>query len=335
MSVGELWNVKLEPDRQRGGARASLPVTMSSLHSARHFPRFTNAHSSLSERLFPLHTYPRYPRMTQPPAKSFLSSVGSLFGWHQAPASQPSTTFTTPTYADVCQARALLKTLNIPTELVLQILDYADYYPQHTFVTSPEHPKHAQAKWSNGNVDACLCLDAGIFNNTTADPIRKGGEVPKIKSLTFEIDSHDQGWTSERTQGTYQTSSWLEVSVLRTDGSDVSRVPSPSFVNQHFRDPGQFHDSLRDRDWYLVRKPQGGERDFAWYLQGNKVAAQKGHYSVTWAQDGAEGNEGAGSGEGLLKEVRDGDRLLVWARAQWPGWQCTVDSVRVTVTYGF
>jgi len=275
---------------------------------------------------------------------SFLSSVGSLFGWFQAP-SQPSTTsttFTTPSYADVCQVRALLKTLNLPTELVLQILDHAHYYPQHTFFTSPEQPKRAMPVGRSSS-HAVLCLDASIFNNATADPIRKGGEIPKIRSIAFEIVSHDQGWTSERTERTYATSSWLEVSILRTDGGDLSRVPSPQFVHEHFSDPSQFHDSVRSRGWYLVKRPQeaeqgpqGGEGDMAWYLQGNRVAAKKGRYYVAWARDGDnEGNEGAGAGEGFLRELRDKDRMLIWARAKWAGWQCLVESVKVTVTYGF
>jgi hypothetical protein len=262
---------------------------------------------------------------------SFLSTVGSLFGWFQG-SSQPSTHFTIPSYADVCQARALLKTLNLPTELVLQILDHAEYWPQHAFVTSPEQPKRAIAA-GQANSHACLCLDAGIFNNPTADAIRKGGEKPKIQSIIFEIVSHDQGWTSERTQGTFATSSWLEVSILRTDNADNSRVPSPSFVNTRFKDPSEFHQSVSRRGWYLVQRPQaaqqgpqGGEGDLAWYLQGNRVAAQSGEYCVVWAQDCIEDDEGAGTGEGFLKELRDGDRMLVWARAK----VCSVSLMRVS-----
>jgi hypothetical protein len=64
--------------------------------------------------------------------------------------------------------------------------------------------------------------------------------------------------------------------------------------------------------------PQGGEGGFAWYLQGNRVAVgQHGvRYRVVWAENENEGNEGAGSGEGFLKELKDGDRVLVWARAK-------------------
>ncbi|KAF2827604.1 hypothetical protein CC86DRAFT_369698 [Ophiobolus disseminans] len=277
---------------------------------------------------------------------SFLSSVGSLFGWFPG-HSQPSGDFT-PSYNDVCQARAILKTLDLPTELVLQILDHSEYWPQHIFVTSPDQPTVAQAAGFQSS-EACLCLDAGIFNNPAVDPIRKGGEIPKIHSIEFEVVSKDQGWTSENTHNTYSTSSWLETSIMRTDNPDNMRLPSPSThlfgqssAVQTFEDPSDFHSWVADRGWYLVKRPesaeqgpQGGEGDFAWYLQGNRVAAGRDGYKVVWARDGVEGNEGAGTGKGFLEELKEGDRLLVWARAKWTGWRCVVESVKVTVRYGF
>jgi hypothetical protein len=40
-------------------------------------------------------------------------------------------------------------------------------------------------------------------------------EPLKIREIEFTIVSHDQGWTTEPTKGTYETSSWFEVSILR------------------------------------------------------------------------------------------------------------------------
>jgi hypothetical protein len=252
----------------------------------------------------------------------FLSTVGSLFGWSR---DQPphSGTFT-PSYDDVCQARAILKTLSLPTELVLQVLDHAQYWPEHRFLASPESPRVAAAPV--GQIShAVLCLDAGIFSNSTVNPMRKGGEIFKIKSLEFECVSRDQGWTSEMTRGTFQTSSWLEVSILRRNGDNNAHSPVPRFVNTWISDPSGLHMSVADQGWHLVKRPesaeqgpQDGEGDFAWYLQGNQVAVSREglKYRVVWAENGNEGNEGAGSGEGFLQELQDGDRILVWARAK-------------------
>lgn len=263
------------------------------------------------------HKYTRLPR----PNMSFLASVGSLFGWF---SEQPQTSDAfTPSYNDVCQARAELIALKLPTELVLEILDHAEYWPQHEFYSKPERPLRAAPRFPHPS-SAALCLDVGIFNNPTVNPIRKGGETPKIKSLEFDIVSRDQGWTTERTTGTYQTSSWLEASILRSvHDADFSHLPGPEFLNTRFHDPSEFQTALNGRGWYLVKRPveaeqgpQDGEGDFAWYLQGNRVAAKHGEYRVVWADDGAEGDEGAGKGAGFLKELKDGDRVLIWARAK-------------------
>jgi hypothetical protein len=263
---------------------------------------------------------------------SLLSTIGGLFGWTQP----PSSTWHYPSYEDVCEARAHLKALNLPTELALQILD------------------HAQ------NCYAALCLDAGVFENAVVSAIRQGGEMAKIKSLEFHMVSRDQGWVSGNTRGTYSTSSWLEVSILRSLKDDHSQSPTTHYQNVDFYSPSDFHEAVSDDGWELVKRPdsaeqgpQGGEGDFAWYLQGNRVAVGWGEYRVLWAENRIEGNEGAGSGAGFLQELKEGDRVLVWARAkvccccnsiacvnradrgQYLGWRALVDELSVTVRYGF
>ncbi|CAO2656338.1 Nn.00g051410.m01.CDS01 [Neocucurbitaria sp. VM-36] len=266
---------------------------------------------------------------------SFMPSFDWLRG-----QSQPVGPFI-PTYADVCCARALLKALQLPTELVLDILDYAHYWPTHEFKTIPN--RHIVAAARGGRPSAAtLCLDAGIFNNTTINDVRAGGERPRIKSVEFDIVSRDQGFTSEGTEGTFTTSSWLEVSILRNETNSIYRLPGPRLVNTWISSPLDFHTNMVGRGWYLASRPtsaqqgpQDGEGDLAWYLQGNRVVAGREEYRVIWTEDESEGNEGAGKGEHFVQELKDGDRILVWARAKWPGWQCIVESLKITVRYGF
>ncbi|KAH7085589.1 hypothetical protein BKA63DRAFT_399889 [Paraphoma chrysanthemicola] len=268
---------------------------------------------------------------------SFFSTVGSLFGWFHDQA--PQTVFT-PSYEDICDARAILQTLKLPTELVLSILDFAQYQLRHEFSSAPERPKIATVHHGPRAGHAALCLDIDLFNNSTADPACRAGEVPKIKSLEFSIVSRDQGWTSEDTQGTFHTSSWIEASILRKVYPSHTQSPAPRFANASMGDPSDFQDGVAGQGWTLVKRPesakqgpQDGEGDWAWYVQGNRVAAGRAEYHVVWADDGSEGNEGAGKGEGFLDELKEGDRILVWARAKWPGWQCVVESVKVVVEY--
>jgi hypothetical protein len=113
------------------------------------------------------------------------------------------------------------------------------------------------------------------------------------------------------------------------------RPPNPSAqdisdqaTRTDFRHSEALNEWLLLRGWQLVERPasaehypQGNEDRFAWYLQGNCVAARSSSactYKVVWSvlEDRCEGNEGAGSGENFLAEVEVGDRIIVWARAK-------------------
>lgn len=253
---------------------------------------------------------------------SFLSSVASLIpslGWLFG--SQPTGPFV-PTYKDVCRARALLKALKLPTEIVLQILDHAHYWPVSETKTQFHKPCIASAGPIFSS-SAALCFEANIFDNASLKDILRSGERFKIKGVEFTIASGDQGWTSENTHGTFSTSSWLEVSILRNATVDIDSMHLMNLSRPWTSSPLDFHNGVVDRGLLLVKRPesamqgpQDGEGDLAWYLQGNRVAAGNNEYRVRWNEEGCEGNEGAGTGEGFLQELQDGDRLLVWARAK-------------------
>jgi hypothetical protein len=251
---------------------------------------------------------------------SFFSAVGRILGINQD--QPPPANWSTPTYADVCQARAYLKALDLPTELVLQILDHAQYWPQHEFVSNFGHPRIAAAQ--NGRPSqAVLCLDTDLMDNRIVNDVRRNGETPKIKSVQFGIVSRDQAWTSENTHGTFSTSSWLEVSILRRADQIRDCCHGPPLTAGWLTDPLNYHQDVSSQGWTLVKRPesakqgpQDGEGDFAWYLQGNRVAVGLDEYCVVWTENGGAGNEGAGSGDGFLQELTEGDRVLVWARAK-------------------
>lgn len=246
---------------------------------------------------------------------AFAHTIRSFF-LDPAPPS-PFVPFT-PTYTTVCHARALLQALNLPTELVLQILDHAQYWPHHTYTTAFDSPKIASAQVGRPS-HATLCLAAAVYSNPTVSHIRRRGEHPKIKRVDFELVSRDQGWTSENTKGTFATSSWLEVSILRY--AHGSTTADPTTLLQHVQ---LVCPVVAGEGWELAQRPQaaeqgpqGGEGEIAWYLQGNRVAAKHGEYRVVWGLDGIEeGNEGAGRGERFVDSLKEGDRVLVWARAK-------------------
>jgi len=251
---------------------------------------------------------------------SFFSAIGRLLGFAQDEPPRPGCSI--PSYDDVCQARASLKALGLPTELVLQILDFAHYWPQHEYFSNFRQPKLAAAQGGRPS-HATLCADMDALNNTTVEEVRRCGETCKIKSVEFNVASLDQAWTSENTHGTFHTSSWLEVSILRRVKDKTTAETGPRLSHIRLSDPSDYHQTVSSQGWSLVKRPesakqgpQDGEGDFAWYLQGNRVAVGLEEYRIVWSADGQQGNEGAGNGEGFLNELTEGDRVLVWARAK-------------------
>lgn len=209
-------------------------------------------------------------------------------------------------------------------ELALEILDYAEYWPTRQFSSEEGKTVKVAATMFRSSA-AGLCVDADIFNDPVIESLRRGGEKVKTKAIEFHIRSRDQGWTSEPTRGTFNTSSWLEASILRGVEDHDTRLPPSCWLDSGFESPRSFQQHIIPNGWQLVRRPdyaeqgpQGGEGDLAWYLQGNRVATQgrTEDYNVRWTHHDFEGNEGSGQGDNFLNELKEGDRLLVWARAK-------------------
>jgi hypothetical protein len=262
--------------------------------------------------------------------RDLLTGVGNFI----APSKQDQGPFV-PDYKDVCKTRALLIALNLPMELVLEILDHAQYWPSITWSTPPGCHTTAIAR-SPQNSHACICIDAPVVSNVMFSNIASIEKKVEVKAIEFKIKSRDQGWTSENTHGTFNTSSWLEVSILRPNADQTEYAdpdaddtyqdiypPLPFPMMSWYNDPRGIQEELNSHGQMLVKRPehvsqgpQGGEGDLAWYIQGNRVAAPLQTYTVVWTRYGSEGNEGAGTGEGFVKALQKGDAILVWARAK-------------------
>jgi hypothetical protein len=225
-------------------------------------------------------------------------------------------------YADICIARAMLKSLGLPTELVLEILAYAQYEPVIEFTSGGDRVIAAAVMGAATSAKVCLCAE--VLSRNTIRRISGPHVTLKVKEIRFDITSKDQGFTSERTMGTYNTSSWLEASVFRP-GPQFSSLDSLPLWMSEYDNPQELQDQLSSMGHKLVDErpadvsvgPQGGESTLAWYLQGNKVAERQSvDHRVVWAPDYSEGNQGAGNGHGFFNVLREDDSILVWARAK-------------------
>lgn len=219
-----------------------------------------------------------------------------------------------PSYADICVVRAMLQTLRLPAELVLEILDFAQYEPVIEF------PGDHGVKGSSSHGPRC-CLRAEVLGTEVTRCLAGPHATPKVKEIRFDLTSRDQGWASDSTlRGTYNGPSWSEISIFRPSpgarpltGDDLSGFGRDSTLQT-------VQNYLNGRGFgRLVEKQateHGEDPGVAWHLQSNKVLErQQCDYQVVWSQGSSEVNEGAGNAEGFFETLQQGDEILVWARA--------------------
>lgn len=204
-----------------------------------------------------------------------------------------------PSRNDFESARTILASFRLPNELALCILDEARYWLE-TKIESTEHVILVDGAWSRESSATYPYIYAPAFPTTN--------ECLKIREIEFTIVSHDQGWTTEDSQGTYRTSSWFEASIIRPKqgkppltqrrhllpglrrlrdmnvrGEIVDSVCAALDVMYPFplaelvRRPSSVVEPQRTHCTELMEvKSQGvKEGEYAWYLQGNEVARQK------------------------------------------------------------
>jgi hypothetical protein len=94
--------------------------------------------------------------------------------------------------------------------LVLDILDKARYWVEVT-VENTRYEALVDADFTFSVSSASPYLVLLAFH----DRHQSSREAPKIREIEFTIVSHDKGWTTEGTKGTFKTSSFFEASILR------------------------------------------------------------------------------------------------------------------------
>lgn len=97
-----------------------------------------------------------------------------------------------PSYADVRATRIMLEDFKIPTELVLDILDRARYWPSRNLI----------GRNTKAESNAKVCLYGSVWSDDIVQGLGGEEENLKLREIEFDILSRDQGWTSEGTEGT-------------------------------------------------------------------------------------------------------------------------------------
>ncbi|OCK85117.1 hypothetical protein K432DRAFT_67438 [Lepidopterella palustris CBS 459.81] len=262
------------------------------------------------------------------------------------PQQDPPTTTSTsspynPTPADTLLVRSYLSRLNLPTELALAIIDFAQYYPLARGHTLGNFTIAASTHRLNS---AALLL-------VVSDPIPSGtkGERLKPRSVKFKLRSHDQGWGGERGCrgrvpshsfhyiGTYSGSyTWFEACILRPlpTTSTSTSTSRPALTLPYTFNPYPTAVCLRPVGFDLVHcSASSRETAVMWHIQSNVCASSEEKvHEVEWRRGAVQEIEpGKGIGKDFVEKLRPGDRVGVWARALYPGWVNHVKEVGVEI----
>jgi len=91
-----------------------------------------------------------------------------------------------PSPSDTVLVRSSLVKLGLPIEIALQIVDFANYFPQIRGYRK-ESLSFSASRGHNNSTTA-------LYVVTDPIPLGEHGEKIKIQSVRFRIRSHDQGW---------------------------------------------------------------------------------------------------------------------------------------------
>lgn len=151
-------------------------------------------------------------------------------------------------------------------------------------------------------------------------------EVRRIRRVTFEVVSHDQGWSSFHTthQGTFEASwTWFEAVVRHAKPTSLPSSAAEAGLHQETSDKSTTALENQDAD----KEPSSKEaethsnKEQRWDIQRNRHAGKE------WERHQIEKDIDSD----LVQSLRAGDVIGLDACAVFPGWQNFIQSARVEV----
>lgn len=131
-----------------------------------------------------------------------------------------------------------------------------------------------------------------------------------VTAVQFNITSHDQGWCSNPSDGIW---SWFDVSILGSLREDeipaFSDLSDPSYLKPK---PDDFGQVLQDRGLYFkdIHRENQATPGITKPVTKNKINRSWKQQVITWRL------EDGGEEASFLSILEEGDRLVIWARAQ-------------------
>lgn len=171
----------------------------------------------------------------------------------------------------------------VPNEIILQILDQ----PSRWICT-----RVINARVATDNEP--MRIGSNLQNHgeqqvLATNPLSQP-EVQRVRRVVYTFRSRDQGWSSYPTQhGTYEGSfTWFEAGLTRPISTDV--------IESERNDQLQLK-AAKERTRYELQRNRHAGRDPETYIHE------------------------LGTNHGLLRHAEEGDSVVLWARASFPGWE--------------
>ena len=188
----------------------------------------------------------------------------------------------------------------LPAELILQILNHPTRWVR---LYSISHPPSVEP---NRPIVLVRNRPTGIpvlYTRPFSEP-----EVRQLRKVVFTFSSRDQGWSSNPDGGSW---SWFEAS--------LAQLPSTDEDGQG--DAVEWTGSYEWLEKWMERHEKRLTNQPRYKIQTNRHASTESEESTIELTDEHE----------LVQRVKEGDRVVLWACACFPGWENRVYEAKITV----
>lgn len=193
----------------------------------------------------------------------------------------------------------------LPTELILQILNHPSRWVR---LHSISHPPSAEAVPNKPIVV--------IRNRNTGIPVLytrpfTTREVGLLRQVVFTFRSRDQGWSSNPDEGSW---SWFEASLVQLPSTDEDE-------QEQFDDAAEWTGSYEWIGEWMERQGERLQNQPRYKIHTNKHASTEVEQYTIELTDEHE----------LVQRVEEGDSVVLWACAWFPGSENRVYEAKITV----
>ncbi|PLB40262.1 uncharacterized protein BDW47DRAFT_116046 [Aspergillus candidus] len=147
--------------------------------------------------------------------------------------------------------------------------------------------------------------------------------------VQFEITCRSEGQLNDGLEG---PRTWFECSVLRpwSEDADFDSLLETVDIKSC---PEDFGDDIQEAGWYFENIPvasggsenrDDGSAEISCTVVTNEASEEKQEHMVIWYRDTDDPN-----GRRVMPVLQEGDIIVLWARAQYPGWVHHVERARI------